>query len=341
MTDRRPEMTTPETGGGNRPLEEEVRDLGFGQVLAQQVRGRLVAKDGTPNSRKFGLGPQRWERFYERALATSWPTFLVWLLGLELLANGLFAFGYRALGAGAIGGSEMLGLTDPFFRAFAYSVGVFTTVGTGPLHPVGSTAVWLTVIESLLGPLSLLLSVGLVLARLVRPRAVIRFSQSAVIAPYADGRGLMFRIINVRPSEMSELRTRVNLAWYEGVDGRRQRRFYDLTLERPEVEFFNLHLTVVHPIDASSPLRGVTPESLRDNEAEILVHVSGLEDTFSTRVSARSSYYWDEVHWDARFANMFIPSPDGVATVDVERLDRFERLAEGSTTKPAPAEMAG
>src|SRR4030095_930409 len=117
-------------------------------------------------------------------------------------------------------------------------------------------------------------------------------------------------------------------------------RFHSLALERPEVEFFTLHWTVVHPIDGASPLKGVTPDSLRAAEAEFVVQVSGLEDTFSTRVGARSSYCWDEVRWDARFADMFVPSPDGAITIDVERLDRFDRLPEGSTAGPAPGEAA-
>jgi inward rectifier potassium channel len=92
---------------------------------------------------------------------------------------------------------------------------------------------------------------------------------------------------------------------------------------------------VVHPIDADSPLRGVTPEQLRKAEAEFLVLVTGLDETFSTRVIARSSYVSEEVRWDGKFANMFVPSSDGVITIDVERLDRIDRLPDGTTAKPA------
>lgn len=328
MIDEEPEM----------PVEEELRDLGFGRVVAQQVRGRFLAKDGTPRARKYGLGPQRWERFYRAALEATWPSFLAWLIGLELLLNGIFALGYAALGAQAIGGWEALGLADPFLRAFAFSVGVFSTVGTGPLHPVGSTANWLVAIESLGGPLAIIAAGGLILARLLRPRSRIRFSESAVVAPYRGGRGLMFRVINVQPGEMSEVRVRVNLAWFEMVDGKRERRFHTLDLERSEVEFFSLHWTVVHPIDAASPLRGVTPESLRESGAEFLIHLSGLEHTFSTRVIARTSYFWDEVKWDAKFADMFVTSIDDILTIDVDRLDRFDRLAENSTAVAAAGE---
>jgi hypothetical protein len=68
------------------------------------------------------------------------------------------------------------------------------------------------------------------------------------------------------------------------------------------------------------------------------VLVTGLEETFSTRVTARGSYRWDEVRWDAKFADMFVPSPDGIITIDVDRLDRFDRLPEGATATPAVGE---
>jgi len=322
------------------PLREDLNDLGFGRVAAQQVRGRFLSRDGRPRSRKYGLGPQRAERLYLTALGVSWPVFVCWIVGLVLLANGVFALAYLALPAGSVSGAAELGMRDPFLSALSFSIGLFTTVGTGPVHAVGSTANWLATLESVLGPLALVGIGGLILARLIQPQAKVRFSESAVIAPYRDGRGFMFRLINVRPSEMSEVRARVSLAWFEEIDGVRQRRFRQLHLERHEVEFFTLHWTVVHPIDRSSPLRGITPERLREAEAEFLVLITGLDETFSTRLTARSSYFWDEVRWDASFGNMFVTSPDDTLTVDVDRLDRFDRLDEGTTARPAAIELA-
>ena len=316
----------------------EAEDLGFGRVLAEQVRGRFLNKDGTPNSRKYGVGAQLWQRLQLRALNASWPAFLIWLVGLMLLINGCFALAYLGLGPSAIAGTEVLRLGDPFSRTFTFSVGVFTTVGTGSLHAVGSTANWLVTLESLLGPLNLLAAGGFMIARLNRPRASIRFTHSAVVAPYMGGRGLMFRLINAQPSELLDVEARLSLAWFEVVDGVRQRKFRSLPLARRQVEFFTLHWTVVHPITADSPLAGVTPERLREAQAEFLVLVTGLEETFSTRINARTSYIVEEVRWDAKFADMFVPSPDGVITVDAERLDRFDRLPEGTTATPAAGE---
>jgi inward rectifier potassium channel len=322
------------------PTASDLSDLGFGRVVAQEVRGRFLSPDGTPTSRKYGLGAQRAERLYLQALAAPWPAFIGWTVGALLLINGCFALAYTALGPGALAGADSLGLDDPFQRALGFSVGVFTTVGTGQVHAVGSTAHWLVVFESLAGPLVLVTVGGLLIARLIRPRMRLRFSESAVVAPYAGGRGLMFRMVNAQPGELSDVQVRVNLALFDEVAGVRQRRFHQLALERPSVEFFTLHWTVVHPINADSPLRGFTPERLRAAEAELLILVNAHEDTFSTRVTARASYLWDEVRWDVRFASVFASGPDGVLAIDVDRLDRTERLPEGATSLPAALEGA-
>ena len=79
------------------------------------------------------------------------------------------------------------------------------------------------------------------------------------------------------------------------------------------VEFFTVHWTVVHPITAESPLAGVTSEQLASSQAELLVSVRTLGETFSTRVSVRSSYAWDEVRWDVKVASIFASDPDGAS----------------------------
>lgn len=330
-------MSTQIAGTSALPPDEE-SDLGFGRVVTEQVHGRFLNRDGTSRTYRYGLGPQYADRFYLTALSAGWLPFIATVAGAMLLINGIFALAYVALGAGALQGGEATGLDDPFLRALSFSVGVFTTTGTGPMHAVGSSAHWLALIESLLGPLTLLATGGLVVARLTRPRMQLRFSESALVAPYKDGRGLMFRMVNAQRGELSDLRVSVTLVRYEDVQGRRERHFHQLALERRSVEFFPLHLTVVHPIRANSPLRGATPDSLRESQAELLILVSAHEETFSTRVTARSSYLWEDVRWDAKFASVFTSGPEGAVAIDVERLDRMERLEPGSTSSPAPPE---
>lgn len=87
-------------------------------------------------------------------------------------------------------------------------------------------------------------------------------------------------------------------------------------------------------------MRGVTPERLCSGDTEILVLITAHEETFSTHVSVRASYRWDEVSWDAKFANIFTTAGDDALAIDVDRLSRFDRLPEGTTRIPAPAEGA-
>ncbi len=330
-------MTSPKP---EAPQQNDTSDLGFGRVVAQDVRGRFLSRDGTPTGRKYGLGAQRAEHWYLRALAASWPSFFLWTFGLLLLSNGVFALVYMQLGPNAIAGVDALGLTDPFLAAFSFSVGIFTTTSTGAMHAVGSTANWLVVIESMVGPVTLVGVSGLLIARLTRPRMRLRFSDSGVIAPYEGGRGFMFRIVNVHPGEVSDVHVRVNLIWFEMIDGQRERNFHELALERSSVEYFPLHWTVVHPITHDSPLRGATPAMMADADAEFVISVKAHEETFSTRVAAKMSYRYDEVRWDVKFASIFAHAGDGVIAIDVERLDRTEPLADGATSTPAALELA-
>ncbi len=336
MTTPTLDPTRPAAPAATPPREQS--DLGFGSVVVKSVRGRFINRDGEPNSKKYGLGAQRAMRVYLAALAASWPMFLGWMFGALLLINGCFALAYSALGASALRGAEQVGLDDPFMRAFTFSIGVFTTTGTGPMYAYGPTANWLVDLESFFGPMTLVVAFGVMIARLTRPRMHLGFSESAIVAPYEGGRGLMFRMTNLRPSDLSDVRARVNLTWYEETNGVRERNFHELELERDSVELFTLHWTVVHPITARSPLAGITPEKLAASQAEFIIFISALEETFSTRVTKRMSYIWDEVRWDVKFASIFANGPDGVIAIDVERLSRTERLDDGATRMPAALE---
>lgn len=315
-------------------------DLGFGRVVSQNGRGRFLSREGVPNSRKYGLGSQWAERFYLRALNARWPEFMTWVVGAVLLLNGVFALVYDALGEGAIAGGAEMGLDDPFLRALGFSIGVFTTVGTGTMHAVGPTANWVVILESLAGPITLVFVGGLLIARLTRPRLSIRFSESAIIAPYEGGRAFMFRMANMKPGELSDVRARVNLIWFEETDGKRERDYRELTLERSSVEFFALHWTVVHPITTESPLAGITPAQLAAAEAEFVISLSAHEETFSTRVTHHASYTWDEVRWNVKFSNIYAAAPAGIIAIDVDRISRTEALPEGATSQPAALESA-
>jgi inward rectifier potassium channel len=119
----------------------------------------------------------------------------------------------------------------------------------------------------------------------------------------------------------------VILTKLEQVNGISIRKFYDLDLERQRVVFFTLSWTVVHPIDPSSPIWGLTKKDLLDADAEVLILLTGTDETLSQTVHSRSSYKADEIVWGAKFANMFLRSETaGIIGMNLNRIHDIEAV---------------
>ncbi len=309
------------------PLRPEERDLGFGSVVASESRRRLLNPDGSFNVARRGLGFWSSLSVYHALLRMSWPRFLATLAGGYVAANALFALAFLACGPGALKGGDV-GTGSAFLRTFFFSVDTMATIGYGQLVPYGIAPNLLVVAEALVGILGFALATGLLFARVSRPTARVIFSRHALVAPYRGGRGFMLRIANARRSEIIELDAKLVLSLFEEVDGQRTRRFHNLALERQHVAFFPLAWTIVHPIGPGSPLHRRTEAELLAAEAEFLVLLTGIEETFSQTVHARSSYRATEVVWGARFLDMFQrDADDGDLTVDIGRLHAHQPIA--------------
>jgi inward rectifier potassium channel len=294
----RREPEPPETGIENR-------DLGFGAVVARASRRRLLNRDGSFNVTRHGLPFWRSLGIYHWLLTLTWPQFLATVAASYLFVNAVFAFAYTLCGPGALAAPSPNALSPGYGRSFFFSVETFSTIGFGNIVPVGAAAHALVTIEALVGLLWLALSTGLVFSRFSRPIAQILFSDRAVIAPYRSGRAFEFRIVNERRNQIIELEAKVLYSYRCVRAGVPMREFEPLRLERDRVAFFPLSWTIVHPIDESSPLNGADPEKFRQQDAEFLILLTGIDDTFSETVHARSSYKADEIAWNARFVDIF------------------------------------
>src|SRR5436305_3077061 len=300
-------------------------DLGFGSVLSRETP-RLLNRDGTFNVRREGLGP--WERlnFYHYSLTMSWPRFLVIVGAGYFLTNAIFALAYMACGPHAVAGITGTTAFGRFLDAFFFSVETLATIGYGNIVPASFAADVLVTAESLAGLLGFSVIAGIVFARFARPIARIVFSRCAVVAPYRDITAFMFRVVNMKSSEIVELEAKV-LMTRRKREGSLDREYIPMKLERERVVFFPATWTVVHPIDEKSPLWGMTPEAMRECDTEFLVLLNGFDETFSQNVHARSSYRADEVVWGARFRSAFNPPrPDGRLSVDIRKLDEIDRV---------------
>jgi inward rectifier potassium channel len=288
-----------------------------------------LEKDGRFNVVRHGLSFWSSASLYHHLLNLSWPKFLAWAALAYLGLNMLFAGVYVALDVQvhALLGDEPVGGFHRFLRAFYFSVQTSSTIGYGHITPHGDLANLVVTVESFFGLLGLALMTGLVFARFSRPTAGIRFSEHALIAPYGDGgRGFMFRIVNGRRSEIIELQAQVILSWFEDGNEGHVRRFHFLTLERDRIPFFSLNWTLVHPIDEQSPMHGIDVETMKQRQAEITVLLTGMDETFSQIVHARSSYRPEEIVEGARFVRMFRRSDDGRTEIDIRRLDEHEAV---------------
>lgn len=303
----------------------ELQDLGLGSRVAQESRERFLNKDGTFSAQRKGLGVFQSLSLYHWLLTMSWTKFILLIVAFYFVINSVFGYGYYLCGPEAFEGVRDINDQSWFLQSFFFSVQTVATIGYGRVNPVSITSNILVTIDSLVGLLGIALITGILFARFSRPSAKVLFSKNALIAPYREITAFEFRIANQRSNQLIDVNVTVTLSRFEQQEGKRVRRFHLLPLERKSVVFFPLTWTVVHPIDETSPLYGVTEEMLHASDAEFLVLVSAVDETFSQTVHARSSYKDHEVIWGARFGSMF-STANGSVVVNLHLIDDIEMV---------------
>ena len=280
----------------------------------------IVPRTKADEVTRIGLRSSWRGDLYHRGLILPWAQFLALGSAIYLLINVGFALLYLAQ-PGSITGARPGRFDDAFF----FSVQTIATIGYGQMSPATFYANILVTIETMVGLIFLALTTGIVFARISRPTARVMFGRIATVAPFHGVPTLHFRIANERRSQILEADVAVILLRYErSPEGIRLRRFFDLRLARSHTPVFALSFTIMHPIDDTSPLFGATAHSLAGEEAELLITVTGLEETTSQTVHARYSYRPDEVLWGRRFQDIFSTDPQGRRAIDYSRFHDTE-----------------
>lgn len=262
---------------------------------------RIVLRDGEfPDIVRLGDPHSPWRDPYHLLLTMPWMAFVGLLLVTYLGVNSLFAIAYLA-------GGDAIANADPhsFIDALFFSVQTMASIGYGAMYPQTDYANWLVVIEAFAGLLFVAMATGVVFARFSVPTSRILFSHYAVIAPVDGVPTLMFRTANKRRNRILEAQLWVTLVRDEvTAEGESFRRFYDLQLVRAHTPLFALTWTAMHRIDATSPLHGENPDSLTCSHGEIIVILTGIDETISQTIHARHSFVADEILWDHRFEDI-------------------------------------
>ena len=277
--------------------------------------GQVPSHDGSLPIVRVGTANGYLSDLYHLLLVSSWSRLLL-LLGLVFVgSNCLFALAYLLAGD-SIQGARPGSFADAFF----FSVQTMATIGYGHMVPRTLWANILVAVESLVSLLGLAVVTGLTFAKFSRPTARVLFSRVSVIAPWDGVPSLIFRMANQRGNHIAEARVHVILARNETTaEGDVFRRLRDLQLVRDETALFALTWTAIHPISDISPLNHATRESLAESEAEIIVSLTGLDESFSETVHARHSYRAEDIVWGARFVDILLRLPDGRRQVDYTR----------------------
>lgn len=307
-------------------MSERDRDLGFGERVSRESRERLLNRDGTFNVERTGLKLTSWLNPYHFLLTISWRAFIGLTLLIYFTSNVVFGLCYTILGPESLIDTSSTPTDSLFLRGFFFSVQTFATIGYGTIHPVGIIPNLVVTIESYYSMITTALVTGIVFARFARPTARILFSDNAVIAPYRQRSGFMVRLVNSRNNQLIEVEAKIMFSRLIEENGRKTRKFDMLALEREKVSFLPLAWTIVHPIDETSPLWGLSEEDLTKMDAEAAVLLSAMDETYSQVVHTRTSYKPHEIRSGYRFTDMYNPTESGERiSIDVRKLSKVEK----------------
>jgi inward rectifier potassium channel len=303
------------------PFSKVNNDTGFGNN-PNSYGGRFVNRDGTFNVAKEGQAFwQRFSLFHTMLNLPLWKfiaAIIIFFIGINLLYTSI----YILLGPGQFMGMIAKTRWEEIKEIYFFSTETFTTVGYGRVNPIGDGANFVASIEAMSGFITFAIITGLIYGRFAKPKAFIAFSEHALIAPYREKSGLMFRFVSFKDNHtLTAVEIKVNVALQVLENEKMTYKFYDLELERNRVDSLPMNWTVVHPIDEKSPLVGLSWEDMKNADLEIYVLVRGFDDVFSNFVLQRTSYTFDEIKINRKFVPMYRESNDGKTTiVEVHKL---------------------
>jgi inward rectifier potassium channel len=284
------------------------------EVLRSPKLRRVIVK---------GQDKSRWTDFYHGVLTAPWWLFLLGLAAGFIAINVVFA---------------LLFMSDPqgieharpgsFWDRFLFSVQTIGSINYSRMVPLSTFVNAVVVIEAFIGFVYLAMMASLMFARLSRPSARVVFSKVAVVAPFDGAPTLMFRAANQRGNQILDASITVTLArQMVSLEGVAMRRFEELRLVRSRTSLFALSWTVMHRIDETSPLHGLSLDDLFANQMELIVLLRGMDETLADFIYSRHAYGPEDIVWNHRFVDVISATPQGRRLLDLGRFHDTVPLA--------------
>lgn len=302
-----------------------IQDPGFGEKTNGRTK-RIINKDGSFNVIRKN-GDKGLRNVYQHLLGINNSTFFLLILCGYIFFSLFFALLFFIIGTEHLIGVRGESLMGTFMDCFYFSTQTFTTVGYGSIAPKGILTSTVASFEAFCGLLFFAIATGLMYARFSRPKAMIRFSNNALISDYQDGKALMFRLANRRNNVLMEMNAKAIMMTLVSKDDMMNRKYYQLPLEIDHVNFLPLSWTLVHKIDEQSPFFSMNEQSLLELDAEVMILISGFDDTFNQTVHARISYIASEFVWNAKFTRAFSVNENGEAVLNIEDIHKYELMS--------------
>ncbi|XP_044016938.1 inward rectifier potassium channel 2-like isoform X2 [Aphidius gifuensis] len=315
------------TNSGEAAWREECLKYRQTRFSSRRVRKRVVFKHGDCNVVQGNVAKRR-RRYLQDIFTTlvdaQWRwTLLVFAMNFFLSWLGfalvwwLIVYSHGDLDINNSNNSNHTNCVEDihgFTSCFLFSVETQHTIGYGSKHTTEECpeAIFVMCLQSMTGVILQAFMVGIVFAKLSRPKKrtqTLLFSRNAVICQRDGQPCLMFRVGDMRKSHIIEAHVRAQMIKRKVTREGELLPFFQTELKvggdgEEEKIIFIWPTTIVHKIDHSSPLYHLSASDMLKERFEVIVMLEGVIESTGMTTQARSSYLPSEILWGHRFEHI-------------------------------------
>ena len=140
------------------------------------------------------------------------------------------------------------------------------------------------------------------------------FSNTAIVKLHNDHLSLMFRVADVRKTQLVNVKITLHCFRFgtdeNGREVLKSQRKLPISIEHEKEKgelikpFLLIPLTVVHVIDKQSPLYKIGRQELVNSQMEFIAVLEGVVESTSSVTQAKTSYLPNEILWGQRFCDI-------------------------------------